>query len=295
MAIKWLSGDYALHQIILTRAAVGILFVLAFFVPLEGGYSGLRTRKLGLHLLRGFGIVVANLCFFTGLITLPLGEATAIFFVAPLLITALSVLLLGESVEASRWVAVVSGLAGVLIVLRPREDVFNPAGLLPLGAALAYALVHIMTRKLGRSEKASTMAFYIQLNFVVVCSIIGLLFGGGEFADPSNPTIDFLFRAWTVPSWSDVLIMLVIGLFSGLGGYFISQAYRISEASVVAPFEYAALPLSLFWSITLFNELPDTLTWIGILLIVSGGLLVFYKETLRGRLTALSCPMPRNR
>ena len=127
MAIKWLSGDYALHQIILTRAAVGILFVLAFFVPLEGGYSGLRTRKLGLHLLRGFGIVIANLCFFTGLITLPLGEATAIFFVAPLLITALSVLLLGESVGASRWAAVVSGLVGVLIVLRPREDVFSPA------------------------------------------------------------------------------------------------------------------------------------------------------------------------
>ena len=222
MAIKWLSGDYALHQIILTRAVVGILFVLAFFVPLEGGYSGLRTRKLGLHLLRGFGIVVANLCFFTGLITLPLGEATAIFFVAPLLITALSVLLLGESVGASRWAAVMSGLAGVLIVLRPRGDVFNPAGLLPLGAALAYALVHIMTRKLGRSEKASTMAFYIQLNFVFFCSIIGILFGDGEFADPSNPTIDFLFRAWTVPSWSDVLIMLVIGLFSGLGGYFIS-------------------------------------------------------------------------
>ena len=295
MAIKWLSGDYALHQIILTRAVVGILFVLAFFVPLVGGFSGLRTRKLGLHLLRGFGIVIANLCFFTGLITLPLGEATAIFFVAPLLITALSVLLLGESVGASRWAAVMSGLAGVLIVLRPSGDVFNPAGLLPLGAALAYALVHIMTRKLGRSEKASTMAFYIQLNFVIVCSIIGLLFGGGEFADPSNPTIDFLFRAWTVPSWSDVLIMLVIGFFSGLGGYFISQAYRISEASVVAPFEYAALPLSLFWSITLFSELPDTLTWMGILLIVSGGLLVFYKETLRGRLTVLSRPMPRNR
>ena len=139
------------------------------------------------------------------------------------------------------------------------------------------------------------MTFYIQLNFVVVCSIIGLLFGGGEFADPSNPTIDFLLRAWTVPSWSDVLIMLVIGFFSGLGGYFISQAYRISEASVIAPFEYAALPLSFFWSITLFSELPDTLTWMGILLIVSGGILVFYKEALRGRLTALSRPMPRNR
>ena len=95
MAIKFISGNYALHQIILIRASVAILFTLLVFVPIDGGYKYLLSKQLGLHLLRGFGIVVANLCFFTSLVTLPLAEAVAIFFIGPLLITSLSVLLIG--------------------------------------------------------------------------------------------------------------------------------------------------------------------------------------------------------
>ena len=90
MAIKFISGDYALHQVMMTRSIVAILFTLLIFVPIDGGFKYLRTQRLGLHLLRGFGIVIANLCFFTALITMPLAEVVAIFFIAPLLITALS-------------------------------------------------------------------------------------------------------------------------------------------------------------------------------------------------------------
>jgi len=157
MAIKLISGNYALHQIILIRASVAILFTLLVIVPIDGGYKYLLSKRLGLHLLRGFGIVVANLCFFTSLVTLPLAEAVAIFFIGPLLITSLSVLLIGEKVGMQSWVAVFVGLIGVLIMLRPGFGVFNPASMLPLGAALAYSLVQIMTRKMGEAEKASTM------------------------------------------------------------------------------------------------------------------------------------------
>ena len=104
--------------------------------------------------------------FFTALVTIPLAEATAIFFIAPLLITLLSVFLLGEKVGMRSWVAVFIGLLGVLIMFRPDLGVFNHAYMLPLAAALAYSLVQIMTRKMGEAEKASTMAFYIQLNLV---------------------------------------------------------------------------------------------------------------------------------
>ena len=163
MAIKLISGNYALHQIILIRSILAILFTLLVFVPMDGGFKYLLTKRLGLHLLRGFGLVIANLCFFTALVTVPLGEAVAIFFVAPLMITALSVFIIREKVGLSSWIAVLVGLLGVLIILRPGFEEFNPGYILPLVAALAYALVQIITGKMGEKEKASSMAFYIQL------------------------------------------------------------------------------------------------------------------------------------
>ena len=295
MAIKFISGDYALHQVMMTRSIVAILFTLLIFVPIDGGFKFLRTQRLGLHLLRGFGIVIANLCFFTALISMPLAEVKAIFFIAPLLITALSVFLIGEKVGLRSWIAVLVGLLGVIIMLRPGSGFFNPASILPLVAALAYALVQIMTRKIGENEKASTMAFYIQLNFVAVSGLMGLIFGDGHLADPSQPTLNYLFRPWTVPSWGDSMIIIGIGLINGLAAYFISQAYRISKAGIVAPFEYVALPCSIFWSITVFGDWPDTVSWLGIVLIAGAGLFIAYSETVQGRKNILYGPMPRNR
>jgi len=243
-----------LYQVMLIRSIVAMLFTLLIFVPIEGGFKYLRTQRLGLHLLRGFGMVIANLCFFTALITMPLAEVVAIFFIAPLFITALSEFLIGEKVGLRSWIAVLVGLLGVMIMLRPGFGLFNPASILPLVAALAYALVQIMTRKIGETENASTMAFYIQLNLVVVSSLMGLIFGDGHLADSSEPTLYYLFRPWTFPSLRDSMIIIGIGLTSGLAAYFISQAYRISKAGIIAPFEYVALPLSIFWSITIFGD-----------------------------------------
>ena len=295
MAIKFISGDYALHQVMMTRSIVAILFTLLIFVPIDGGFKYLRTQRLGLHLLRGFGIVIANLCFFTALITMPLAEVVAIFFIAPLFITALSEFLIGEKVGLRSWIAVLVGLLGVMIMLRPGSGFSNPASILPLVAALAYALVQITTRKMGVTEKASTMAFYIQLNFVAVSGLMGLIFGDGHLADPSQPTLNYLFRPWTVPSWGDGMIIIGIGLINGLATYFISQAYRISKAGIIAPFEYVAFPLSIFWSITIFGDWPDILSWLGMVLIAGAGLYVVYNESVQGRKNVLYGPMPRNR
>ena len=234
-------------------------------------------------------------CFFTALVTVPLGEAVAIFFVAPLMITALSVFIIREEVGLSSWIAVLVGLLGVLIILRPGFEEFNPGYILPLVAALAYALVQIITGKMGEKEKASSMAFYIQLIFIVVCSLFGLFFGDGHLADPSQPIINYLFRPWTIPSWGDGMIMIGIGLLSGVGAYFISQAYRISKGAVVAPFEYVALPLAIFWSITLFGDWPDMASWMGIVLIAGAGIFNVFSEKIQARTIVLNRPMPRNR
>jgi len=295
MAIKFISGNYALHQIMLITASVGILFTLLVYVPIDGGYKYLLSKRLGLHLLRGFGIVVANLCFYTALVIIPLAEATSIFFIEPLLIMSLSVFLIGEKVGMRSWIAVFVGLIGVMIMLRPGFGVFNSASMLPLTAALALSLVQIMTRKMGKDEKASTMVFYVQLNLLFFSALMGLIFGDGNLADPSQPIIFYLFRAWIVPTWQDLMIMFGIGLISGLGAYFISQAYRITKAGIIAPFEYVALPLSIFWGITIFGDWPDIVSWLGIVLIAGAGLYVVYGETVRGRKKDLYRPIPRNR
>ncbi len=294
MAVKWLSESYPLHQLTLTRAVIAMVIIVAIFMPLEGGWSNLRTRRPGMHLLRGFAVVIANMCFFTGLVTLPLGEATAIFFVAPLLITALSVVFLGEQVGPRRWAAVLVGLAGVVVMMRPGTGAFQLAALLPLCAALAYACLQIMTRKLGMAEKASTMSFYIQVVFITVSTAIGLSVGDGRYVS-GDPHLDFLLRAWRWPEVSDLGLMLAIGALSAIGSYLVSQAYRVAEAALVAPFEYVAIPMAVFWSALVWGDWPDAVAWSGIALIGGAGLYVFYRETVRGRRNALERPMPRNR
>ena len=283
MTIKMISGDYALHQIILTRSSVAILFTLLVFVPLEGGIKNLLTKQLTLHILRGFGIGIANLCFFSSLISLPLGEAMAIFFIAPVLISLLSVFILKEKGHLERWLAVLVGLIGVLLILRPSFEDFNPATILPLIAAFSYAMVQIITCKLGEKEKASTMAFFVQLNLIVFSAVFGLFFGDGTLANPSQPIINFLFRVWILPSWIDGLIMCGLGLLNGIGIYFISQAYRNSRAIVIAPFEFVAIPLAIFWSIIIFGDWPDIVSWLGILLIAGAGLFIIFHENSKNR------------
>ena len=295
VGIKLLSGDYPLHQIVWVRALVGISLTLSVLLPLEGGYRQLKTPYLKIHLLRGLCVVVANMMFFTGLATISLPEASAIFFVAPLFITAMSVVFLGETVGVWRWTAVAVGLAGVIVMLRPGTSAFKFVALLPLFSAAAYATLQVLTRKIGIKEKASVMAFYIQLMFVVVCSLFGLMFGSGQYADASNPSIDFLFRAWTLPTPVDLGIMIGLGLSSGVGGYLISQAYRICEAALIAPFEYLALVLAIVWGITLWGEWPDLIAWTGIFLIFFSGLFVFWREVILDKKFVVKHPMPRNR
>jgi len=293
--VKFLSGDYALHQIIFFRSLIALSITLLLFVPLEGGYRYLRTRFLKIHLARGLCVVFANLMFFSGLATLDLPEATSIFFVAPLLITALSVVFLGERVGVQRWVAVSIGMVGVLTIMRPGMDSFKGAAILPLLAACGYASLQILTRRIGFNDKASTMSFYVQLVFLAVCCLFGLLVGDGRFGNTGNPTLDFLFRAWKWPATQDLYVMLGLGVLNAMGAYMISQAYRQCEAAVVAPFEYTALLLSIVWSVLIWSVWPDSITWLGITLILAAGLFVFWREVVLNKLLAVKHPLPRNR
>ena len=289
LMIKQLSGGYPLHQIVFARSFIGILFSL-IIVQWEGGWSILKTRQPGLQLLRGILIVIANMAFFLALAVLPLADATALFFAAPLFITLLSIPLLGEKVGVLRLSAVVVGFAGVVIMQRPwagseELTVSRAVLLLPVLSALTYALNQILTRKLGAESKASALAVYIQATFIVVSIGFFAVAGDGRYADAfGNPSMEFLLRAWIWPQESDMWVFLALGTNSAIIGYCLSQAYRLADAATVAPFEYIGLPLAIFWGFVVFQDIPVLEVWIGIALILASGLFVFLRERQKARL-----------
>lgn len=278
IVMKGLSDTYALHQAVLFRALFGITILLAIIIPLTSGYAALRTKRLKMHLARGACIVFANTTFFLGLAAMPLADAVALFFISPLLITIASVVFLGETVGPRRWSAIFIGLLGVLIVLRPGTSAFQLASLLPIAAAFGYAGLHTLTRKIGGTESAATMSFYLQATFLGVSIAMGLIAGHGMFDTGQNVSLSFLLRAWVWPEVADFGLFAVLGAATAVGGWFISQAYRVSEAALVAPFEYAALPLSVLGGILFLGEYPDAIALSGIALILGSGLYMVWRE-----------------
>ncbi|MFS4581405.1 DMT family transporter [Phaeobacter sp. C3_T13_0] len=288
---KFLSGDYPLYQVVMFRSVVAMFVLLALIIPLEGGYRILRTHQPKLHMLRSLAVLFANLCFFTGLAIMPIAEAVAIAFATPLVVTSLSVLFLKERVGPWRWMAVVIGFAGILMIMRPGPGTFQAAAILPFLGACGYATLHVLTRRAGGSDKAATLSFYPTLGFLLVSASIGLATGDGRFATSDSVGLQFLLRAWIWPAPQDWILFFTVGIAGSVGGYLVSQAYRQCEAGLVAPFEYIAMPMAVFWGVLVFDEWPDGPVWIGSALIIGAGLISVWRETRRSR----PAPRPRPR
>lgn len=289
LGIKLLSDGYALHQVVFLRSLVSGAFFLLVILPLAGGWSVLRTRRPGAHLLRGAFIVCANVCLFLGLAALPIADAVAIFFISPLAIAVMSVIFLGETVGPRRWCAIILGLIGVLLIVQPGTEAFQPASLLPAISALLYGAMHMVTRRVRTTESAATMTFYVILTFLVSSAIIGLIIGDGRYAGGPHPALEFLLRAWVPVGRADMWIILLLGVAGVTGSWLISQAYRLSEAAFAAPFEYVAMPISIFWGVAFFDTWPRLNAWAGIVLIIGSGLYMLWRESAAGR------PKPRYR
>lgn len=281
VAIKFLSGDYALHQVILIRAGVGMIFLLGLMHFSGTGFRQILTRRGWDHLIRVAFVMVSNVCYFLGLAALPLADAVAIAFVSPLLVTVLSVIVLGEAVGARRWAAVAVGMLGVLVMLRPGAGVIQPAAILVLISAFCYASSHMMTRRMKDTESAMTLSFYVQCGFIVVSSSMGLVVGDGHLAGSGDASLAFLFREWVWPPVADWPWFLATGLSVAIGGLMVSQAYRMLEAALVAPFEYSAMPLAILWGAVIFGTFPDLTAAVGIALICGAGLYTLWRETVR--------------
>jgi drug/metabolite transporter (DMT)-like permease len=290
LAIKALSGDYPLHQVILIRAFIGIALVLAVIGIGGTGFRQLLTRRPKEHLFRVSIVMVSNVTYFLGLAALPLADAVATAFVAPLIVTAMSAVVLGEKVGPHRWAAVAVGLIGVLVMVRPGSGVMQPAALLILISAFCYASSHMMTRRMRDTESAMTLNFFVQIGFLTVSTTMGLLAGDGRFAGSGDPSLEFLLRPWVWPPVGDWWAFAATGVAVGIGGMMISQAYRTSEAALIAPFEYIGMPMAIFWGMVVFGTLPDATGWLGIALICGAGLYTLARETLRRRDVDVAAP-----
>lgn len=290
LAIKNLSGDYALHQVILTRAVVGLALVLTVIAVSGTGFRQLLTRRPKEHLFRVSIVMVSNVTYFLGLAAMPLADAVATSFIAPMLVTLLSAVILGEPVGPRRWTAVGVGMLGVVVMLRPGAGIIQPAALLVLVSAFCYASSHMMTRRMRDTESAMTLNFFVQCGFVVVSSAMGLWVGDGHLAGSPDASLAFLLRPWHWPPPSDWPWFLATGLAVGIGGLMMSQAYRTTEAAVVAPFEYVGMPMAILWGALIFGTWPDPVAWAGIALICGAGLYTLWRETVRKKVDDVAAP-----
>src|SRR5215469_7362045 len=239
------------------------LVILALLAPLIGrDPRSLITVRPALQGVRGVCLLASAVLFIAGLAYLPLADASAIAFASPLVVTALSIPLLGEHVGIRRWSAVAAGFIGVLIVIRPGTGAFDTAALLPLSSAACWALSIVLTRRMGHPDKPLTTLFY--------STVVGLIL--------SSMALPFVWRPASVVDWT--LIAAMGGLHAG-GQYFLIAGLMRGAASLLAPFTYSQIVWSTLLGSFVFGTLPTVWTWCGAALIVASGIYIGHRERLR--------------
>ncbi len=247
------------------------IFALVFMLPwlARTGLSGLRTQRLGGHVLRGLSSITAMLCWFSSVVLLPLGEAVALNFTVPLFATAGAALFLREVVGARRWAATFVGFLGVLIVLRPGAAEITPAMALPIIAAVFMAASVLLVKSLSRTEHPAAIVFYS--NMILTPLSLG-------------PALFF----WQWPSWPILAALAALGLFATLAQLGLTRAFSKAEASAIIPFDYARLPFIAVMAYIAFGEVPSAWTWPGAAVIAGAAIYIARREARVARVRAAS-------
>ncbi len=255
---KWLGASYAITQLVFFRSLFGFIPV-AVVTWREGGLAKLRTGRPWLHALRGCFIFGALSFYFLGLKYLHLAEALVIAFTAPLFMTALAGPILGEKVGPRRWLAVLFGFVGVLVMVRPEPEKLQIEALYVLASAFCFALTSLTTRLLTRSETSSAIMLYSTLGLFVPTSLI----------------MPFV---WITPDFEALILFFLMGIFGGLGLLLLTTAYRNASASIIAPFEYSALIWAVLFGWIGWKQFPEPSVWYGSLIVAGAGLYIAQRE-----------------
>ncbi len=241
-----------------------VFVVMAGLLCVQTGAHPLRVHSWKQQVLRGVGLVVSALCFIEALRHLPLADAASVGFISPMLITALSVPMLGEVVGIRRWSALFVGLIGVLIVMRPGTGAFRPEALWVIASSSSWAFASVLTRQMSATmDTASTLMW---------SSVTGLLIA-----------LVLLPFAYVEPNWGEVWLCVALGVFASSGQYLMVLAYRWAGATTLAPFSYIQLAWSTSLGYFIWGTLPDHWTWIGTAFIVASGIYTVHRERVRAR------------
>jgi drug/metabolite transporter (DMT)-like permease len=255
---KWLMQDYSIYQVLLLRTIFSLLPIL-IVLRHEGGVVRVRDARVWVCLGRGCLAVASFALFLAALPLMPLADIFALVMSAPLLISALSALVLKERVTFRRWVAISIGFFAVLVMVRPGGDVITPGALLVVGSVVVYSFLMILTRRLGSTESAGSMTFYSALVFLAV----------GLIAAPFS---------WIRPTPIGMLLMAATGLLAGSAQYCLTEAFRIAPPSLVAPFEYTSLLWAMLIGFLVWGDVPTTLVLVSGAVVIVSGIYVLHDE-----------------
>lgn len=250
---KWLMPQYPAGQIMAIRGAVILVMFLGASLASNTVARGVTFRSKKTHALRAGLIGLSALLFLSGLSAMPLANAVALSFTSPLAVAAFSGRMLGERVEAKRWLAIGVGFLGVLLILNPSLEHYGPASVLPVLAGLAIALSDLLTRRMSTHETSVSISLSTALGTVVV--------GACTFA-----------FGWRWPDQGALIVVAVASVFFLLAYVLMAQAFRVAPASYVAPFRYSALVWSLAIGFVLWGQVPDHIVLIGAILIIIAGI-----------------------
>jgi len=265
--VRWLGQRAPIGQVVFYRSAFAILPVVIIYAWRRELMAALRIGRPWRHLGRGLTAVGAMFSNFSALARLPVVDATAISYVSPLITVALAAIFLKERVRIYRWSAVIVGFVGVLVMLAPHLGVSGTTATSVAVAGATFGLIGaffsacstVQTRSLARSETTSSIVFY----FSLICAIAGLV------------TLPF---GWIAPTWQELAAFVAIGIFGGLAHIFLTESYRLAEASLVAPFDYTSMLWALVLGYLVFHELPHALVFVGAAIIAGAGLFVIWRE-----------------
>lgn len=262
VVVKYLAQTYDVLQVVWARYTFhGLLFLLIF--SKTGIIQQIKTSRPGLQFTRSILLLSATVFFFTAIQYLPLADAVAINFVAPLIVTALSIPFLGEKVGIRRWIAIFVGFAGVLVIIRPGVGQMHWAAILPLGTAICYAIYQILTRIASRTEDPKTSLFWT--------SAVGILV--------TSAAVPFFWKTPDAEAWA---LMISTGLLFGLGHYLLIRGFEVTPASILSPFHYTQIIWATLGGYLAFGNLPDEFTITGAAIVIGSGLYVWWREARGG-------------
>ena len=255
--VKW-SVDYPVGQVLFFRGFFGIIFYF-FIIPRERLHDFYKTKRPGLHSLRCLAGLIAIIAIFIALRKLPLATVVSISFAAPIFTTIFSIFILSEKVGIYRWLAVIVGFIGILIITEPGISNLNIYYIFPIIFCLGLSYVAITLRQLSTTEPV----WLISLFFSIAITFLSFL------------TLPF---GWVMPSFNHFLILSLVGIFGGVSNLWLSQSYKYSEVSLVTPLKYLTLVFAIIFGYFIWDEIPTIKTLIGAILVIVSTLIIFRRE-----------------